>query len=198
MKIIVLISLARHPLSGKPFCSPNDLRALAIGQSIEQEIGKAAKSSANEKDAQLIALHAGDPMAETLMEYTGYGISTLNVIKTKKDDPCPHLAGYLLQEKPDLVIAGMQALGGLESGMVPYLLADKINYPIISGVFSCSLEDDKIQCSQYLPKGRRRAFVASLPLIITIHPRATSKPQFTWAQRQQRGFFPRRFMVACC
>lgn len=179
MKAAILLSLARHPLSGKVVCSPNDLRALAIMKSLCKEYGQ-------EHDIELKAVHAGDPSNPTLSEYLGYGLTKINVLKTtKNEDPCPKLAKYLLQEKPQLIVAGMQALGGLESGLVPYILANKINYPIISGAISISLQNDNLICSQYLPKGRRRDFVTTPPLFITVHIRAPNKPQFVWTQQQQ-------------
>ena len=175
MKLIILLSQARHPLSGKAVCSPNDLRALAIAQSLSES-----------SNVELRAVHAGDPQDPVMNEYLGYGLKSIDIIATKQDeDPCPKLAGYLQQEQPQIILTGMQALGGLASGLVPYILAEQINYPLISGVISAAIEEDKLVCSQYLPKGRRRDFTLSPPTILSVHLRAASKPQFVWAKQQQ-------------
>ncbi|MBE8182274.1 MAG: hypothetical protein HAW61_01965 [Candidatus Portiera sp.] len=201
MKAIILLSLARHPLSGKIICSPNDLRALSMmssmmGSTVDAELKEssdgASNGASNGASFELKAVHAGDPNESVMNEYLGYGLPAVDVIKTKKnEDPCPKLAKYLQQEKPQLVVAGMQALGGWGSGLVPYILAEQINYPLISGTISVALQDgqynndEQLLCSQYLPKGRRRDFIVAPPLFITVHLRAPNKPQFVWAQQQQ-------------
>ncbi len=172
VKPLVLLSLAKHPLSGKEICSPNDLRALSL---------------VTEAFPDFSALHVGAPGHPALHTYLGYGIPALDVIKTEKTDETVHsLAEYLSKNKPALVVAGMRALGGIGSGLLPYMLAERLGYPLISGIVSIKESAGKLHCSQYLPKGRRRDFTVAPPLFVTVHPRAFQKIQYVWA-RQHKG-----------
>src|SRR3546814_5142167 len=58
------------------------------------------------------------------------------------------------------------------SGMVPYLLARKINARLLPGALELSRSGNTIAAVQFLPKGRRRRIEAAMPCVVTAHPLA--------------------------
>ncbi len=153
MKIAVLVSTGRHPVSGTSRYSRNDAAALTIA------IGRA-------QGAQLDVLHVGDPGNLALAEYLALGVPKVEVLNTD-GDACAglaqRLAGY------DLVFAGTRAEGAWDSGTLPYRLADALNLPLVGSVVDVSVGKDGVEVRQFMPKGLRcrgaRRFRRSSPCI---------------------------------
>jgi hypothetical protein len=70
MKIAVLVSVGRHPVSGTARYSRNDAAALTIALSLAKTHG-----------ATLDVLHAGDPSNPALKEYLALGARTVEVLE---------------------------------------------------------------------------------------------------------------------
>jgi len=123
MKIAVLVSVGRHPVSGVARYSRNDAAALTL-----------ALSLAKQHNATLDVLHAGDPSNPALQEYLALGARSVEVLALpdagdgQADASAPlaaRLQGY------DLVLTGTRAEGAFDSGMLPYRVANALNIPLV-------------------------------------------------------------------
>lgn len=173
-KIVTLLSVAHHPLSGREIYSTNDGRALQLALQLNAPRHK--------------AVHVGDKGCPALEGYLGMGLDKIYCLDGGKDnkkyDVCSLLSSFIQQENPALVICGTRAQGGMASGMLPYILARELQLPLISGILHASRQDDKIKLVQFLPRGKRRDLTADLPLILVVHPNAPLDIMFAWARAQ--------------
>jgi electron transfer flavoprotein beta subunit len=176
MKIAVLVSTGRHPVSGAPRYSRNDAAALTIAIGI-----------ARAKNGQLDVLHAGDPANPALQEYLALGAPTVEVLNTE-GDACAalaqRLAGY------DLVFTGTRAEGAYDSGTLPYTLADALNLPLVGSAVDVSVTKDGVEVRQFMPKGLRRRVRAPLPALVAVHPLANAAPRYAYARMREGRVAP--------
>ncbi len=177
VEVAVLLSVGRHPASGRPRRAPLDAQALELALQLV-ESGHAAR---------VHALHAGDPANPALRDYLGMGLDRLEVLDLPPGvDPVPALVARLRELAPTLVLAGAVAEGGEDSGMVPYLMARSLERPIVPDVVALELSGDGADLTQALPRGRRRLVGAGLPLVATLHGSAPAARQSAFA-RARRG-----------
>lgn len=162
--ITALVSVGRHPVSGRPRRAPLDARAVELGLALA---GPALRM-----------VHAGDPGVPALRDYLGMGLAQIDVLKLPGEaDPLPALVEYLTQQKPDIVLAGLAAEGGEDSGLLPYLLAEALGCPVVGDVVDISLAGDRARILQSLPRGHRRALDVTPPLVAAIGPAAAAPRQ---------------------
>ncbi len=167
MKITVLLSAGRHPVSARPCPPAVELQALRLACGLSTEVG---------------GLHAG-PTAKGVADALGHGLSTLNLLTIKENsDPLASLAAALAAATPDLILAGRQAQGGEDSGLLPYALARELGLPILADVVRLEAGGEGLLAvEQALPRGARRRVVLRLPAILTVHPAAPPALPFTFA-----------------
>ncbi len=172
-EIAVLLSVGRHPVSGRACMAPGDASALELAL----RCGK-----------QPLAIHAGTSGNPALSDYLGMGLSRLLVLGPAGpgDDIVPALAGMLAARKPRLVLCGMQSESGESSGMLPYLLARRLDLPLIANVAAFDLAPGEVHVSQAVSGGRRRRLAADLPAILTVG-RAGPKPRQSAFAQARRG-----------
>ncbi|SNB68595.1 electron transfer flavoprotein beta subunit [Arboricoccus pini] len=176
LAIVVLLSLGRHPATGRPRRNPDDARALATALAL----------AATRSGSRVLAVHAGDPRAPVLRDYLGQGLDELTVLDMPSgSDPLPSLREHLVALSPDLLLTGQRAENGEASGLLPYLLAEALGMTLVPGVVGLDLQGDQGRFTQALPRGRRRQIEARLPLAATI-PAGTAGlplPSFAAARR---------------
>ncbi len=170
-QIAVLVSASKHPISGLPRHHHNDSLALRLGLNL-----------ANKHAATLQVLHAGNADNPALQDYLALGASQIDVISAT-GNMLEKLAAQL--QNVDLILTGTRAENGEDSGLLPYLLAAKLNFPVIAGALELRLnkEQDKVEVLQFLPKGQRRHVVVALPAVVAVHPLAPIELRFVHAQR---------------
>ncbi|CAL8477282.1 MULTISPECIES: electron transfer flavoprotein subunit beta/FixA family protein [Caballeronia] len=176
MKIAVLVSTGRHPVSGTARYSRNDAAALAIAI----DIAKAQR-------AQLDVLHAGDPANPALAEYLALGAPKVEVLNTQ-GDACAALAARLAGY--DLVFTGTRAEGAFDSGTLPYKLADALNVPLVGAAVDVSVTKEGVEVRQFMPKGLRRRVRAPLPALVAVHPLANAAPRYAYARMREGHVAP--------
>ncbi|HEX3380221.1 MAG TPA: electron transfer flavoprotein subunit beta/FixA family protein [Paraburkholderia sp.] len=173
MKIAVLVSVGRHPVSGVARYSRNDAAALTLALSLVRTNG-----------ATLDVLHAGDPANPALKEYLALGAGSVEVLEMPPAaDPAPRLAARL--RGYELVLTGTRAEGGFDSGMLPYRLAHALAVPLVGAAVDLALCDGCAQVRQFMPKGLRRRIEVQLPALIAVHPLANAATSYAYARLRE-------------
>jgi electron transfer flavoprotein beta subunit len=172
LDVAVLVSLGRHPASGRMRPARADARALELALRLS--------------DARLHVIHAGNPAEPALRDYLGMGVADLTVLDLPEGaDPLPALADRLKSLRPALVLTGQRAEIGEDSGLLPYLLAEALGAALVPAVVALTVDGDEAALQQALPRGRRRDLRAALPLVATVSPSAPAPrlPAFGPARR---------------
>jgi electron transfer flavoprotein beta subunit len=182
MKIAILVSVGRHPVSGTARYSRNDAAALTL-----------ALSLARTHNATLDVLHAGDPSNPALKEYLALGARSVEVLEIaatpelQVDATAPlaaRLRGY------DLVLTGTRAEGAFDSGMLPYRVANALGMPLVGAAVDITLRDGCAEVRQFMPKGLRRRVEVQLPALIAVHPLANAAPAYAYARLREGTIRP--------
>ncbi|PQV49152.1 drug:proton antiporter [Paraburkholderia sp. BL21I4N1] len=182
MKIAVLVSVGRHPVSGVARYSRNDAAALTLALSLVKT-----------HQATLDVLHAGDPSNPALQEYLALGARSVEVLETEgsngvQADAATRLAARL--RGYDLVLTGTRAEGAFDSGMLPYRVAAALNMPLIGAAVDVALRDGCAEVRQFMPKGLRRRVEVRLPALIAVHPLANAAPTYAYARLREGTIRP--------
>lgn len=168
MKVAVLLSLGRHPASGRTRRAPEDARALQLALGLP--------------GAEVTGLHAGPAADPALLDYLGQGLPELGHLEVREGhDPLPALQAHLQLLAPDLVLAGGTAEAGEASGMLPYLLAEALGLAVVPGIVALSLQGSVMELLQALPGGRRAVLRAPVPLLATASPAAPAPRPVAYA-----------------
>ncbi|KIP99991.1 MULTISPECIES: electron transfer flavoprotein subunit beta [Pseudomonas] len=165
LNVVALVSIGAHPASGRPRRAEQDARAVELGLKLAGE--------------KLNVVHAGDPHEEALRAYLGMGLPGLSVLEqTREADALPALSEHLQRAKAQLVLTGSQAETGEGSGMLPYLLAERLGWPLIVGLAEVeSIEGGSAQVLQALPRGQRRRLKVRLPFVASVDGAAPAARQ---------------------
>jgi electron transfer flavoprotein beta subunit len=178
MKIAVLVSIGRHPVSGTARYSRNDAAALTMALAI-----------AKERRATLDVLHAGDPSNPALQEYLALGAARVEVLDV--DGNGDAIAALALRLKGyDLVLTGTRAEGAFDSGMLPYRLADALGIALVGSAVDVAVKDGDVEVRQFMPKGLRRRVQAKLPALVAVHPMANAAPRYAYARLREGTIAP--------
>ncbi|WPP00292.1 electron transfer flavoprotein subunit beta [Pseudomonas sp. HR96] len=163
-KVISLVSVGAHPTSGRTRRAEQDSRAVELGLQLAGQ--------------NLQVLHAGDVAEPALRAYLGMGLAQMHVLEQPQGaDALPALADYLRSAGAQLVLTGSQAETGEGSGMLPFLLAERLGWPIVVGLAEVeSIHDGVAQVLQALPRGQRRRLKVRLPMLATVD-NAAAKPR---------------------
>ncbi len=165
LQIMALVSVGRHPTSGRSRRAPQDARAVELGLRLAGE--------------GLSLLHAGDSDNSALRQYLGMGPQTIDVIEqADTDDAIGLLVRAVELQQPHIVLTGMRAESGEGSGMTPYVLAQQLGWPMVSGIADIvHIQGRQAQLLQALPGGQRRAISVDLPFIGSVDNAAHSPRQ---------------------
>jgi electron transfer flavoprotein beta subunit len=168
LRIAVLVSTARHPVSGQPVRSSSDAAAFELGCSLAPP-------------GRLTVLSAGMAGKDSLEDYLGLGVEAIEVLTVAANgDVLPALLARL--RGFDLVLCGMRSDGQSASGMLPYLLAEGLGVPLVGDVLEAKHADRALTVRQFLPKGMRRRLEVRLPAVLAVHPRAPQLRQYAYAR----------------
>ncbi|WP_144107025.1 electron transfer flavoprotein subunit beta/FixA family protein [Paraburkholderia sp. BCC1886] len=178
MKIAVLVSVGRHPVSGTARYSRNDAAALTI-----------ALSLAKAHHASLDVLHAGDASNPALKEYLALGARVVEVLEAPATSDtaallATRLTGY------DLVLSGTRAEGAFDTGMLPYQVAAALDMPLVGAAVDLNVRNGVAEVRQFMPKGLRRRVEVSLPALIAVHPLANATPAYAYARLREGTIEP--------
>ncbi|WP_296059395.1 electron transfer flavoprotein subunit beta [uncultured Amphritea sp.] len=165
LKIVSLVSVGKHPQSGRVRRADQDSRAVELGMKLASD--------------NLIVLHAGDPQEQGLRSYAGMGLKSIRVLEMDPAaDAVMPLGEHLQQSGAEIVLTGVRAESGESSGMVPYQLAEKLGWPIVPRVADIvSIEAGIAEVLQALPRGQRRSVKVRLPFIASVDSAAQDARQ---------------------
>ena len=168
-RIAALVSTAKHPSSGVTRHCRNDSLAMTIGLNL-----------AKQASAQMQIMHAGKPCNPALADYLALGAMQIDVIETK----CNIIESLATRlQNTDLILTGSRAESGDASGMLPYLIAEKLSLPLVAHALEIKLVADKAEILQFLPKGKRRLVSVQLPAVVMVHPLAAVDLHFAFANQ---------------
>ncbi|TBU87629.1 electron transfer flavoprotein subunit beta [Phytopseudomonas dryadis] len=165
LNVVALVSIGAHPASGRPRRAEQDARAVELGLKLAGE--------------RLDVVHAGDPQEETLRAYLGMGLPALTVLEQDaSSDALPALVEHLQLAGAHVVLTGSQAETGEGSGLLPYLLAERLGWPLIVGLAEVEhIEGGMAQVLQALPRGQRRRLRVRLPFLASVDQAAPTARQ---------------------
>ncbi|GGB96297.1 hypothetical protein GCM10011352_23000 [Marinobacterium zhoushanense] len=165
LRITALISIGKHPGSGRARRAEQDARAVEMAMTLSPQ--------------GMEVLHAGDPQADSLRAYAGMGLKKLRILQQGETaDVVPALSQYLKQQKPDIILTGVRAESGESSGMTPYLLGEALGLPVVTRIAEIvSIDNGEANLLQALPRGQRRALRVPLPFVASVDMAAAAPRQ---------------------
>jgi electron transfer flavoprotein beta subunit len=174
VQVISLVSIGAHPTSGRTRRAEQDARAVELGLRLVGD--------------NLQVLHAGEAQEPALRAYLGMGLNELHILEQPPGaDALPVLVDYIRHSPAQLVLAGSQAETGEGSGMLPFLLAEQLGWPLVTGLAEVeSLGNGTALVLQALPRGQRRRLKVRLPFLATVD-NAAPKPRQSAYGPAQRG-----------
>ncbi|WP_136068868.1 electron transfer flavoprotein subunit beta [Modicisalibacter radicis] len=181
LNVAVLVSVGRHPLTARARRADQDARAVEMALTLP--------------DADVRLIHAGrhdDDSDSALRGYLGMGLASIGLLEQPSGaDVVPALAAVLRDASPQLVLTGARAETGEGSGLLPYLLADWLGWPIVTGLAAVeSVEHGMATVLQALPRGQRRRLRVRLPAIATVESSAPAARQSAFGPARRGGFDP--------
>ena len=182
LSVAVLVSVGRHPLTARARRADQDARAVEMALTLNA--------------VQASLLHAGchdDDSDGALRGYLGMGFGEITLIEQPAGaDVVPALAAALRETAPQLVLTGARAETGEGSGLLPYLLAESLGWPVVAGLAAVeSVEHGVATVLQALPRGQRRRLRVRLPAIATVDASAPAARQSAFGPAR-RGAFERQ------
>jgi electron transfer flavoprotein beta subunit len=169
-RIAVLVSVGHHRVSGASCYSRNDTAALEMARTLAKEHG-----------AQLQVLHAGDASNPALTDYLALGAPRIEVLTCRDTDDAAAMLAARLRGVP-LVLTGTRAEGAYDTGMLPYRVAEALDYALVDSALDLALQNGRLSVTQFLPKGFRRSVEAALPSVVAVHPQAAVMPRYAYAR----------------
>lgn len=168
LKVATLVSVGQHPKSGRARRASQDARAVELGLKMA---GTASR-----------LVHVGGGDETGLRQYLGMGLPDIALLKADANaDAVPALIDHLRAHPADIVLTGIRAEQGEASGMVPYLLAEQLGWPVVARIADIQkIEDGKAEVLQALPRGQRRLLRVPLPFIATVDNAAPEARQYAF------------------
>jgi electron transfer flavoprotein beta subunit len=160
LSVVVLASVGFHTVSRRPCVAAFEASALALARTIP--------------GAVIGVIHAGSGQAaeQILRDLVGMGAARATLLDIPPGaDPIGPLLAQLARIGPDIVLAGSRAECGEASGMVPFVLAERLGWPLVTAATAVRSDASEAELVQAIFGGRRRRLAVSLPVLVTVDDR---------------------------
>lgn len=168
-RILVAVTLPRHPTTGNVYRARAEAAALAIALS---------------SGAEVEVVHvAAETQAEPLRSFAGYGARLTWIVSA---DPLAALMAQAHALRASAILTGTASERGLGSGLLPHALAHRLGCSLLSDLRTLRREGGAWHCETGLAHGRRALWRSEGTLVATVSPRAglLRAPSFTLARGQ--------------
>lgn len=174
VRTVALVTAGRHGVSGRLDRAREDARAVEMGLEFAGDAltlvhaGDAQEPALIECLRGYLGMYHGFDMAEG--HGSGGGWGRLDLLPTApSDDAVPMLAEWLEAHEAKLVLTGQRAECGEGSGLLPYLLAERLGWAVVTGVAAIeSVDGETVTLLQALPQGQRRRLTVTLPCLVAV------------------------------
>ncbi|KZN14907.1 electron transfer flavoprotein subunit beta [Marinomonas sp. TW1] len=175
-KALALVSIGRHPQSNRERRAEQDGRAVEMGLHLQER-----------QLMTLSVVHAGNADSPVLRQYAGMGLSRLSVIAQQaNEDVLSPLIDHVKTQGVSLLLMGVRSEMGQSSGMLPYLLAEKLGWPLLPRVADIqSIDHGVAHVLLALPRGQRRLVRVALPFVATMDKSAKAPRQTAYGPGQR-------------
>lgn len=177
MHITTLVSVGQHPLSQRQRRADEDAKALEVMLRFAPTHAK--------------VLHVGNADEGTqqiLRDYLGMGLNEIELLHSSDvTDAALALQAYFTRVNsplPDILLTGTRSETGEASGFLPYIIAEKLQMPIVPNIcalLSVNKIDGCAEVLQSLPRGQRRKIRVTLPFVATVASAAPAPRQSSFA-----------------
>ena len=151
-RAMVAVSLPKHRTTANRFRASSEEAAMAM---------------ALELDGAVEIVHASQSKeCSALGVYAGLGAELL--VWLTSNDAVSALAEYASRRKIDIILTGTQALQGLGTGLLPYFLAQQLNWPILADVRRLAGSGGNWTIETGHRFGRRLTWNAVGPMVLTV------------------------------
>ena len=172
-RVLVAVSLPRHPTTGNRFRASSETLALAIALASGAEV-------------EIVHVSIGNRQ-EDLLTFAGFGDSSLVWIRSP--DPASALARRAVETNVDAVLTGTRSAIGLGTGLLPYVIARSLRWPVLAGILEATPCSDGWRCKTSMCHGARAVWQTEGPFVGTVASPAVSPgiPRFATSRKVEIG-----------
>ncbi|MFT9015445.1 MAG: hypothetical protein ABF990_06870 [Acetobacter sp.] len=172
MTVAVALSAGVDPVSGRAAPVPSELHAIGLARQTGQSV-----------IGVHVTLRAGADTA-ILRDYAAYGLDRIVVLDGA--DVSGTLSVWL-RAQPDIamLLTGHKASGGQDSGLVPFLVARRLGWAMVSDVaqvVGAGTENGTLDILQARPRGVRRPVSLPMPCVLAASARTGPVPDAIYAR----------------